>query len=167
LAIAMACSSSPTTDDGGPPDSTSDVKQQNDSSTNDTGTKDGSANDSATNDASDGGTGNDASDGAGGELTLTINDYIGWCNVIVNGSTPSAMSTQTYMFAPNTSVTVQGDTASVSSFYWGYWGNVGSDGGLADGGEDLGKTVTFTITQDMTLNACCPDNGQPLSQCTF
>jgi hypothetical protein len=164
LASAFACSSSTTTDDGGAPDGASDVQQQNDSSSNDTGTKDGS-NDSAANDASDGSS-NDASD-AGAQFTLTVNNYLAWCKVTVNGGTPNTTAAQTYMLAANSSVTAVGDTKSSASFYWGYWGNVAADGGLADGGEDLSMTVDFTITRDMTLNACCPDNGQPLTQCTF
>jgi hypothetical protein len=170
LAIATACSSSPSNDDGGPPDATNDVQQQNDSST-DSGKSD-SPSDAPASDGSDASdaaseTSTDASDGGITQVTLTVNDYIGWCKVTVNGGTSSTSGVQTYMFAPNTVVTAQGDTASVSSFYWGYWGNVAADGGLADGGEDLSKTVTFTITSDVTLNACCPDNGQPLTQCTF
>ncbi len=165
LALAAACDSSSTTDDGGPPDSTSDVQQQQDSAAGDSG-KDGSSNDGSGNDSS----GSDASDAgsdAGATVTLTVNDYIGWCKVIVNGGTPNTGSIQTYTFAPNTTVTAVGDTANSSAFYWGYWGNVAPDGGLSDGGEDLGKTVTFTITNNLTLNACCPDNGQALTQCTF
>jgi hypothetical protein len=164
LAIAAACSSSPTTDDGGT-DATNDVTQQNDSSTNDSATKDGALNDSASNDASDA-TASDATDGAA-NFTLTIKNYIGWCSITVNGGTPSTAGTQTFQFAPNTSVTVHGDTANASLFYWGYWGNVAPDGGLADGGEDLSMSVSFNITRDMTLNACCPDLNQPLTQCTF
>jgi hypothetical protein len=162
--VATACSSSTTTDDGGPPDSTSDVQQQNDSSTKDAA-KDSATNDSSPNDA--GNDANDASDGAA-QVTLTVHDFLSWCKVTVNGGSPSVADPQMYTFSPNTVVTAVGDTANVSAFYWGYWGNVAPDGGsLDDGGEDLSKTVTFTITADTTLNACCPDNGQPLSQCTF
>lgn len=159
LGIAAACSSSPTTGDGGTSDATSDTTQQNDSSTQDSSTNDVSSNDVVTT--------NDASDSSSGMLTLTIHDYLSWCNVTVNGGAVSTADPQTFMFAPNTMVTVAGDTASSAMFYWGYWGNVAPDGGLADGGEDTSKTVTFKITRDMTLNACCPDNGFPLSQCTF
>ncbi len=160
-AVATACSSSTSTDDGGPPDSTSDVQQQNDSSTNDA-SKDSSTNDGSSNDS-----GSDASD-AGAHVTLTVNDYLSWCKVTVNGGSPNIASPQMYTFPPNTVVTAVGDTANVSAFYWGYWGNVAPDGGsIDDGGEDLSKTVTFTITADTTLNACCPDIGDPLSQCTF
>jgi hypothetical protein len=166
IAIAAACSTSPTTDDGGTQDATNDVTQQ-DSSNKDSSTQD-SAKDVAADTTSDTGSTDAGSDGDGAvQLTLTINDYISWCSVTVNGGTPSTGNPQTYMFAPNTMVTVHGDTANSSAFYWGYWGNVAPDGGLADGGEDLGKTVSFTITRDMTLNACCPDLNQPLTQCTF
>jgi hypothetical protein len=165
-AVATACSSSPSTDDGGPPDSTSDVQQQNDSSTKDAA-KDSAPNDSSPTDTgSDASDASDASDGAP-QVTLTVNDYLSWCKVTVNGGAPNIASPQMYTYPANTVITAVGDTANVAAFYWGYWGNVGPDGGLADGGEDLSKTVTFTITADTTLNACCPDNGSPLSQCTF
>jgi hypothetical protein len=190
--FTAACSSSSGNGNVGGSDAASDVTTPNDSSTEDA-TNDVASNDVSTNDVettndsgttkdaggSDSGTGSgdsgtgpsdasaDGSDGAVAQVTLTINDYINWCNVTVNGAGPSTGNPQTYHFAPGTVVTVQGDTANAAAFYWGYWGNVAADGGLADGGEDLGKTVTFTITRDMTLNACCPDNGQPLTQCMF
>ncbi len=62
---------------------------------------------------------------------------------------------------------LHGESAADASFYWGYWGNVNDAGVLADGGMDLGQNVTFNMNGNLTLHACCPDNGQPLSQCTF
>jgi hypothetical protein len=156
LAVAMACSSSPTTSDGGT-DAANDVAQQNDSS-NDS---------SMSNDTSSDSPANDASDASNGMVTLTIKNYLAWCTVTVNGGTANTMATQTYQLAPNSSVTAQGDTKNAGSFYWGYWGNVGPDGGLSAGGQDTSKSIAFTITSDLTLEACCPDNGQPLTQCTF
>lgn len=195
LLFTAACSSS-SSNGGGGSDAASDVTNPSDSSTedatNDVTTSDVSTSDVETTDsgttpptdagsdvtssndsgsADSGGGSSDASgdggDGAAAQVTLTVHDYLNWCTVTVNGGTASTSDPQTYSFAPGTSVSAHGDTANASAFYWGYWGNVAADGGLSDGGEDLGKTVTFTITHDMTINACCPDNGQPLSQCTF
>jgi len=158
--LAAACSSSPTTGDGGTPDATNDVTQGNDGSPNDVATNDVS-NDSSTNDAA-----TDSTSDAG-TATLTIKNYLAWCSVTVNGGTPNTTATQTYHLPLNSTVTAHGDTKNSSAFYWGYWGNVGSDGGLDPGGEDTSMDISFVITGDLTLDACCPDNGQPLTQCTF
>jgi hypothetical protein len=33
---------------------------------------------------------------------------------------------------------------------------------------DLSQDLSFTMPNgNVTLHACCPDNGMPLSQCTF
>ena len=113
------------------------------------------------------GSSTDSPTDAGTQFTLTIHDYIGWCAITVNNGTPSTSDPQTYVFAPSTNVSLHGESAADASFYWGYWGNVGTDGGLADGGQDLNQNVSFAITGNTTLNACCPDNGFPLTQCTF
>jgi hypothetical protein len=144
LAIAAACSSSSTPDDGGTSDASNDTTQQKDASTNDA-----TANDS------------------GGQLTLTIDDYLAWCNVNVNGGSANTMATQTYPFPVDASVTLHGDTDNDAAFSWGYWGNVNDAGVLADGGMDINKDVSFNITSNVTLHVCCPDIGQPLSECTF
>jgi hypothetical protein len=53
-------------------------------------------------------------------------------------------------------------------FFWGYWGNTDMVGQPADGGMDLSQDLSFTMPSgNVTLHACCPDNGMPLSQCTF
>jgi ABC-type oligopeptide transport system substrate-binding subunit len=157
FAIAAACSSSSSTDDGGTSDASNDTTQNNDSSKPD-GSGSDAANDGSTTDG-----GGDASN----QLTLTIQNYLAWCAVTVNGGSANTSATQTYQFAPDASVALHGDTANSGAFYWGYWGNVNDAGVLADGGTDLSQDVNFTITSDVTLHACCPDNGQPLSQCTF
>ncbi|HEY1960196.1 MAG TPA: hypothetical protein VGH28_31520 [Polyangiaceae bacterium] len=153
LAIAAACSSGSSTDDGGTSDASNDTTQPDSSKT------DGST--------SDGSTGDAATDATSNQLTLTIQDYLGWCNVTVNDAGPNIGTAQTYAFDPDASVALHGDTANASLFYWGYWGNVNDGGMLSDGGQDINKDVNFNITGNVTLHACCPDNGLPLSQCTF
>ncbi len=109
---------------------------------------------SSTSDASDAG---DAGD-AGLMYTLTINDYINWCNVSVNGqdagSTPG-----TYQFAPDASVSLHGDTKDSNTFYWGYW----QAPTLADGGKDTTMDVSLTMNGNVTILACCPFNNTSLS----
>jgi hypothetical protein len=158
LAIAAACSSGSSTEDGGTSDASNDTTQP-DSSKSDGSTSDGST--------SDGSTGDAATDATSNQLTLTIQDYLGWCNVTVNDAGPNTGTAQTYAFGPDASVALHGDTANATLFYWGYWGNVNDGGMLSDGGQDINKDVNFNITGNVTLHACCPDNGQLLSQCTF
>jgi hypothetical protein len=159
VAIVAACSSS----SSGGGTTPTDAGQQKDgtTATNDSG---GSTDDGSTG-TDDGSTGTDSATSGG--PTLTINNYLSWCAVTFNGGTPSTMGMQTIPLEAGTSVMLHGDTATDASFYWGYWGNTDMIGMPADGGMDLNKDLSFTLTNSVTLNACCPDNGQPLSQCTF
>ncbi len=158
FAIAIACSSSPSGDDGGTTDAANDTTTQKDGTSNDGNpTNDGSPSDGSPND-----TGSDASD-ASTTLTLTIRDYLQWCSVKVNGGQPSVLDPQTFFFNPDASVALHGESASDASFYWGYW----QGPGIGDGGQDLNQNVTLQMTGNVTVHACCPDNGFPLTQCTF
>lgn len=153
LGLISACSNSNPADDGGAGDAGNDVTTQKDATSdvtqgNDTGTTDAPVDapkDSTTSDASDGGSGN---------FTLTINDYLNWCNVSVNGA-DAGSSPPTYQFAPDASVALHGDTKDSNVFYWGYW----QAPNLADGGKDLNKDVSITMNGDVTILACCPFNN--------
>lgn len=152
FAIAVACSSSPSGDDGGTTDAANDTTTPKDGSSNDgTTTNDGSSNDGKAEAAAD------------GAVTLTIRDYLQWCSVKVNNGTASTGDPQSYVFGPDASVALHGESASDASFYWGYW----QGPGIGDGGQDLNQNVNIQLTGDVTIHACCPDNGQPLTQCTF
>ena len=156
LGIVIACSSSPGTGDGGTDGSANDVTT-NDSSSNDASTMDVAPTDSSTNETST----------DGGTVTLTIRNYDKWCSIVVNGGTPSKQDPQTFTLPVNSTVTASGNSANDANFYWGYWGGVGPDGGLDPGGQDTNPSISFVITANLTLDACCPDNGQPLTQCKF
>jgi hypothetical protein len=156
LGLISACSSSNPGDDAGGGDAGNDVTTQKDATSdvtqgNDTGTD---AKGDGSSDAQVG----DASDGGSGNFTLTINDYLNWCNVSVNGgqatSTPQPMQ-----FPPDASVALHGDTASSASFYWGYW----QAPGVGDGGKVTNMDVNVTMNGDVTILACCPVNTTPLS----
>lgn len=151
LAIAVACSSTSSTDDGGT-DASNDASNGNDGAPTDSAVKD-----STTSDASDAG-----GDGAT-TFTLTIKNYLAWCNVTVDDGGVTTQASQTIQFAPNTTVNLHGDTANSGAFYWGYW----QGATVADGGEITNKDVSVTMSADETVHACCPDNGQQLTQCTF
>lgn len=143
LGLISACSSKETPPDGGTNDAGNDVTQQKDAANDVTQGTDSSS---------------DASDGGSGNFTLTINDYLSWCTVSVNGQ-DAGNSPGTYQFAPDASVALHGDTANASLFYWGYW----QAPTLADGGKDLNKDVTIQMNGNVTVLACCPDNDAALS----
>ena len=167
LGLISACSSDNSPADGGTDASTNDVTTQADSGTDatqttDTGTdvtaKDSPADapiDVAKSDAAK----TDAASDAGTRYTLTINDYINWCAVSVNGGQPSTADPQTFQFPPDASVQLHGDTASSQSFYWGYF----QSANLADGGKDTNMDVTIQMNGNVNVLACCPLNNTALS----
>ena len=59
-------------------------------------------------------------------FTLTINNYLAWCSVSVNGGAASSAATISQAFPPGTLVPLHGDAAN-ASFVWGYW--TGTDAG--------------------------------------
>jgi len=167
LGAISACSNSPSTNDGGtdagndvssPKDAANDVvfpsDSGNDSSANDSSTTDSSTTDSSTKDSST----TDASDAGPTQYTLTINDYLSWCNVSVNG-VDAGNNPPSYLFSPDASVALSGDTADTNFFYWGYW----QAPTLGDGGKNTNMNVTIQMNGNVTVLACCPDNGTPLS----
>ncbi len=127
LGFLVACSSTPSGNDGGT-DATVDAPA-------DTGTKDAAT---------------DSGGDAGAQVTLTLKNYLAWCDVSVNSGATST-SDQSLPFAKGAVVNLHSEPGN--TFFWGYW--VGTD--KADGGEDLNKTTTVTMSADKTIQACCPD----------
>lgn len=100
-----------------------------------------------------GGAGATAGTGGPTTYTLTITNYLGWCDLTENGTkypglggAPPAMS-----FPPGTVV----DLSAVPNglFIWGYW--TGTDGDT--GAHDTNMSTTVTMNGDKTVGACCPD----------
>ena len=153
LGLISACSNSNPSDDGGTGDAGNDVTTQKDATNDvtqgtDTGT-DATPTDSST----------DASDGGSGNFTLTINDYLNWCSVRVNGGDASTADPQTFQFPPDASVSLQGDTANSGAFYWGYW----QSANIGDGGKDTSKDASVVMNGNVNVLACCPVNNTALS----
>jgi hypothetical protein len=126
------------------------------SSTNGTGTG-----------GSNGTGGQSATGGAGGAgtsgFTLSIQNYLNWCNVTENGTAydpPSEAPVMTY--PAGTVVNLMGATASSSSFVWGYW--VGTDGDTT-ATHDTNMTTTVTMTANKIVQACCPLTSAPTTPC--
>lgn len=116
----------------------------------------GSPVDGATTDASD--SGDAASDGG---VTLTVQNYLSWCTVAVNGGGSSTAATQTLDVQPGTVVNLSGDLAS-ATFVWGYW--VGTTGDTT-AAHDTAKTTTVTVNANKTIQACCPLAAAPNTPC--
>lgn len=121
-----------------------------DSGGQDTGAADGALSDAAgSGDASDGG------------VTLTVQNYLSWCTVAVNGGGSSAAATQTLTVQPGTVVNVSGDKAS-ATFVWGYWVGTAGDTTAA---HDTAKMTTVTVNANKTIQACCPFAVAPNTPC--
>jgi hypothetical protein len=112
-----------------------------------------------------------ATDGAGetstdaatdsGKVTLTVENYLAWCTVSVNGASTSTASVQTIDVTPGTVVNLVGDKAN-ATFVWGYWYGTAGDTTAA---HDTAKTTTVTVNANMKIQACCPFATSPTTPC--
>jgi hypothetical protein len=105
--------------------------------------------------------------GAGGAatsgFTLTIQNYLSWCNVTENGTAydPPAQA-PAMTFPAGTVVNLMGATANSTNFLWGYW--VGTDGDTS-ASHDTNMTTTVTMTSNKVVQACCPLTSAPTTPC--
>ena len=105
-----------------------------------------------------GSVGTGGSSGTGGQdgavlYTLTVQNYLDWCNVTENGTVYPVSAPPVMSFAPGTVVNVNAVAATGSSFVWGYW--TGTDGD-ATSAHDTSMTTAVTMTSNKTILACCP-----------
>jgi hypothetical protein len=103
-----------------------------------------------------GGSGAAGTTGAAGQggpvmYTLTVQNYLNWCDVTENGTTYPASVPPAMSFASGTVVNL--NAAPGSLFVWGYW--TGTDGATGTG-HDTQMATTITMTSDKTILACCP-----------
>ncbi len=98
---------------------------------------------------------------SGGMVTLTLENYLSWCTVSVNGGAGSTVATQTLQFPSGTVVNLSGDKAS-NVFVWGYW--FGTDGDV-NAGHDKSMATTVTMSGDKKVQACCPFATSPNTPC--
>ncbi|MEO7325890.1 MAG: hypothetical protein ABIW82_13780 [Dokdonella sp.] len=82
------------------------------------------------------------------DYVLTINNFLAWCTVSVNGgaTTPNPPPTP---FTPGAVVPLFGQPAS-AIFIWGYWRDTDVPG------HDTNQTIAVTMTSDRTVFVCCP-----------
>lgn len=106
-----------------------------------------------------------------GVSTLTVMNFLNWCSVEINGSSPSTEATVTASVIPGSTATIVATPAS-SSFQIGTdpWFGVDQNGGGAASGSDVGSgtnessTATVTISEagrSQCVSVCCqePANG--------
>jgi hypothetical protein len=104
------------------------------------------------------GTGGSSGTGTGGAndepvmYTLTVQNYLDWCDVTENGTTYAASVPPATSFAPGTVVNLNAAPSAI--FVWGYW--TGTDGDTS-AAHDMNMTTTVTMTSDKTIMVCCPD----------
>ncbi len=95
-----------------------------------------------------------------GTSVLTINNYLAWCDVSVDGvaKTPA----QTMHVTVPTGVSITLTAAPTSVFIWGYWSGVssGADMGALAAGSGGNHAVSITLTGDRTIGVCCPHSDK-------
>jgi len=83
--------------------------------------------------------------------TLTVQNYLDWCNVTEDGTAYPLSAPPVMSFPPGTVVNL--NATAGASFVWGYW--TGTDGDQT-AGHDKSMTTTVTMTSNKTILACCP-----------
>jgi hypothetical protein len=111
-----------------------------------------------------------ATDGGGGDVTLTVMNFMSWCSVTINGGPSSSSSSVTASVAAGSTATIVATPAS-SSFQIGadpWFGVTQESGGAAPGmdhGTGTSETTTATViaTGNQCVSVCCelPGNGPP------
>jgi len=95
-----------------------------------------------------------------GTPTLTVMNFLNWCSVEINGSTPSTGATVSASVIPGSMATIVATPAS-SSFLIGTapWFGVDQNDGGAAPGSDIGSGTNESSTATVTI----PESG--MSQC--
>jgi hypothetical protein len=108
-----------------------------------------------------------APDGAvdGGNVTLTVLNFLGWCTVSINGGAASAGPSLAASVAPGSTATLVAQPASMA-FVIGadpWFGVSQNDGGAAPGtdndasGTAATTTATVVVTGNQCVSVCCGD----------
>jgi hypothetical protein len=112
---------------------------------------------------------------SGGTATLTVENFLNWCSVEINGGPASTDATVTASVAAGEIATIVAIPAS-GSFQIGPdpWFGVDQNGGAAAAGTDVGSgasetsTATVTMTQTGTpqcVSVCCQEPGNGPTPC--
>lgn len=103
-------------------------------------------------------------DSAGGNVTLTVKNYLAWCSVTINGGTASKGASLTASVAAGSTATIVATPAS-AAFAIGtnpWFGVAQNDGGAApgtDNGTGVTETTTATVVVagNQCVSVCCGD----------
>ncbi len=96
-----------------------------------------------------------------GTVTLTVEDYLRWCSVTVEGGAATTVASTTMTFPMGTVVDLTAMKAS-ATFVFGYW--AGTDGDTTSA-HDTNMDTTVTMTGNKTVQACCPFASAPTVPC--
>jgi hypothetical protein len=111
-------------------------------------------------------------EGGGGDVTLTVMNFLSWCSVTVNGGTASTAGSMTTSVAAGSTATIVATPAS-SSFEIGAdpWFGVTQNAGGAAPGTDNGSgtsetsTATVVVAGDQCVSVCCQEPGNSPTPC--
>ena len=107
---------------------------------------------------------------AGGNVTLTVMNFLSWCSVTINGGMASTAASVTASVATGSTATIVATPAS-SSFTIGdnpWFGVTQDDGGAAPGmdngsGTTETSTSTVVVTGTQCVSVCCEEpNNSPV-----
>lgn len=93
--------------------------------------------------------------------TLTIDNYLSWCSVSVNGGLASTAASQVLQFPKDAVVNLNADKAN-ATFVFGYWFGTAGDAGPS---HDTSMATIVTMNTDKTVQACCPFASAPNTPC--
>jgi len=114
----------------------------------------------------------ETSDGASGNVTLTVLNFVSWCSVSINGQTASSATSVTASVAPGSTATIVATPAG-SEFHIGanpWFGVTQDEGGAAPGTDDgTGATETSTasvvVTGNQCVSVCCQEPNNSPTPC--
>ncbi len=104
------------------------------------------------------------SEGGGGNVTLTVLNFLNWCSVTINGGTASTGASLTASVASGSTATIVATPAN-NAFVIGadpWFGVTQNDGGAAPGtdngtGTTETSTATVVVTGTQCVSVCCGD----------
>jgi hypothetical protein len=97
----------------------------------------------------------------GNTATLTLEDFMSWCSVSVDGGAASMAASRMLTFPMNSVVSLRADAAS-NAFVFGYWVGTAGDTGPS---HDLAMATTVAMDGNKTVQACCPFASSPNTPC--
>jgi hypothetical protein len=95
--------------------------------------------------------------------TLTVKNYLNWCDVTVNGTKFTASAPAAKAYPIGTVIPLSADTTNATLFVFKYWRGTDNDPGTSP--YDNHMSAMVTMSADKTIQACCPDKPAPGTDC--